>query len=113
MPLVRLLEAADAPLVSARERAAFVAEQFAFQQVLRDGGAVDRDKRRLGAGAVLVDGAGDQFLARPGFAPDEHGDGLGGDAADFLADVLHRAAGADERGSARDRARRAGSRVHA
>ena len=34
--VVRLLEAADAPLVSARERAAFVAEQFAFQQVFRE-----------------------------------------------------------------------------
>ena len=98
--LVRLLEAADAPLVSAGERAAFVAEQFAFQQVFRDGGAIDRDKRGFGARAVLVDGAGDQFLARAGFAPDEHGDGLGGDAADFLAHVLHRAAGADEGRSA-------------
>jgi hypothetical protein len=29
--LVRLLEPTDAPLVRARERAAFVAEQFAFQ----------------------------------------------------------------------------------
>jgi hypothetical protein len=45
---------------------------------------------------MLVDGAGDQLLARPRFAPDEHGDGLGGNAADALVHVLHRAAVADE-----------------
>ena len=33
--LVRLLEATDAPQVSARERAAFMAEELAFQQVVQ------------------------------------------------------------------------------
>ena len=80
-----------------------MAEQFTFEQVLRDGGAIDCDKRRFGARAVLVDGAGDKLLARSCFAPDEHGDGLGGDAADFLAHVLHRAARADEGCAALDR----------
>src|SRR5258706_9234915 len=94
--LVGLLETADAPLVRARERAAFVTEQFAFQQVLRDGRAIDCDKRGFGARAMLVDGAGDKFFARPRFAPDEDGDGPGGDAANFLVDVLHRAARADQ-----------------
>ena len=75
-------------------------EQFAFQEIFRDGSAVDCYERRFGARAVLVNRAGDQFLARPGFTPDEDGDGFGGDAADFLAHVLHRAACADERRSA-------------
>ena len=101
--LVRLLEAADAPLVGARERAAFVAEQFTLQEVFRNGGAIDRDERRFGARAVLIDGAGDQLLARARFAPDEHGDRLGGDAANFLAHVVHRLADADEGCSALDR----------
>src|SRR5207249_12118263 len=65
--LVRLLEAPDAPLVRASERAAFVAEQFAFEQILRYCSAIDRDERRFGARAVLVDGASNQFLARPRF----------------------------------------------
>jgi hypothetical protein len=52
---------------------------------------------------VLVDRAGDQFLARPGFPSDEHGDGFGGDAADLLADVVHGAAGAYQGYSALDR----------
>src|SRR5881628_3321334 len=34
---VGLLKAADAPLVRTREGTAFVAEQFAFEQILRDG----------------------------------------------------------------------------
>ena len=94
--VVGLLEAADAPGFRAGERAAFVAEQFAFQQGFRDGRAIDGDERRVGAVAVLVNGAGDQFLAGAGFAANQHGDRLGGDAADFLVDGLHGAAVADD-----------------
>ena len=93
---VGLLEAADAARVRAGERAAFVAEEFALQQRLGDGGAVDGDERLLRAVAVLVDGARDQFLAGAGFAADEHGDRLGGDAANLLVDRLHGAAVADD-----------------
>ena len=109
--LVGLLEAADAPLVRAGERAAFMAEEFAFEQVLGDGGAIDRDERGFGARAVLIDGAGHEFLARSGFAPDQDGDGLGGNAADFLAHVLHRAARADESRAAFDRGVRQSHRL--
>ena len=94
--MVGLLEAADAAGLGAGEGAAFVAEQFAFQQGFGDGGAVDGDEGRFGAVAVLVDGAGDEFLAGAGLAADEHVDGLGGDAANFLVDGLHGAAVADE-----------------
>ena len=52
---------------------------------------------------MLIDGASNQFLARPRLAPDKHRDGLGGDASDFLAHVLHRAARADEGRAALDR----------
>ena len=96
---VRLLEAADAPLLRAGERTAFVAEEFALQKIFRDGGAIDGDERCLRPVAVLVEGAGDEFLAGAGLAANEHGDGLGGDAADFLAHILHGSAGADERGA--------------
>ena len=45
VPQVGLLEAADPARVGAGESAAFVAEQFAFQQRFGDGRAVDRHER--------------------------------------------------------------------
>ena len=93
---VGLLEPADAPRLRAGEGAAFVAEQFALQQRFGNGGAVDRDERRVGPIAVLVKGAGDQLLAGAGLAADEHVDRLGGDAANLLVDGLHGGAAADQ-----------------
>ncbi len=89
---VRLLEAADAPQFRAGERAALVAEQFAFEQRFGNRRAVDGDERRLRAVAVLVNRARDEFLAGAGFAANQHVDRLGGDAADLLVNGLHRAA---------------------
>jgi hypothetical protein len=65
---VALLKLADAAAVRPGEGTLLVPEQLGFEQVLRDGGAVKEEKRCLGPGAVLVDGAGDQFLG--GAAPD-------------------------------------------
>ena len=48
---VGLLEFADAARDGAGEGALLVAEQFGFQQVLRDRRAIDRDERLLGAAA--------------------------------------------------------------
>ena len=93
---VALLELADAAAVGAGEGALLVAEQLALQQGLRDGGAVEGQERRLGPGAVLVDGAGDQFLAGAALAGDQHRHVLGGDAADGLVDLAHGRAGADD-----------------
>src|SRR5262249_51122685 len=53
------------------ERPLDVAEQLALEQALAQGAAVDPDVRAVGAGAELVDGAGDDLLARPGFAHEE------------------------------------------
>ncbi len=87
--MVGLLEAADALAGGPGERAAFMAEKFAFQQRFRNGRAVDGHKGRVGPVAVLVNGAGDQLLARAGLPADEYIHRLGGNAADFLVDVLH------------------------
>ena len=103
--MVGLFEPADALRVRAGEGAAFVAEQFAFQQRFGNGGAIDGDERRVGAVAVLVNGAGDQFLAGAGFAADEHVHRFGGDPANLLVNFLHRGALADERISSRRRIR--------
>ncbi len=63
-----LLELADAAAVGPGEGAFLVPEQLRLLQVLRDGGAVDGQERRLGAGPVLVNCAGDQLFA--GATPD-------------------------------------------
>ena len=56
-------------------------KQFGFGQGLGQGGAVDSDKRLRAARAFLVNGLGQQFLARAAFAKQQQGDiGAGGDA---------------------------------
>ena len=84
-----LLELADAAAIGAGEGALLMPEQFALQQLLRDGRAVEGQELGLGPRAVLVDGTGDQFLARSALPGDQHGESLVGDAADGLADFLH------------------------
>lgn len=73
-----------------------MAEEFGFEEGFGNGSTIDGDERGLGAVAVLVERAGNQFLAGAGLAADEDIDGLGGDAADFLVDVAHGAALSDE-----------------
>ena len=50
------------------EGAFFIAEQFRFEQRFRQTGAIHGDERPLGARTGLVNHAGDEFLARAGFA---------------------------------------------
>src|SRR6266567_1475362 len=69
----------------ARERAAHVPKEFAFENVLGDGATVDLDERPIFARAVVMDGPSDELFARPAFASDEHG-GLGGS---HELDLLH------------------------
>jgi hypothetical protein len=92
---VRLFEPADAASFGTGEGAAFVAEQLAFEEVFGNSGAIDGEKRAVGTGAVLTEGAGDEFLARPGFAQDEDGEVGAGDSPDLLAQGLHGSAFAD------------------
>ena len=94
---VALLELADAAAVGAGEGALLVAEQLALQQRLGDGGAVQRQERRLRPRPVVVDGAGDELLAGAALAGDQDRDVLRGDAADGLVDLTHRRAAAEDR----------------
>ena len=55
-----------------RERALDVAEELRFEQGLGNRRAVDLDERQASLRAAIVDGAGDQFLARAGFARDQY-----------------------------------------
>src|SRR5688572_8505449 len=95
--MMSLLKAADAASLGSGECATFMAKQFTLQEGVGDGRAIDRDKRLPGATAVLVDGAGTQFLAGACFAANEHGDRGGSDSPDFLIDRLHSSAVANDR----------------
>ena len=94
--MVALLEFADALDGRAGERAFLVAEQFAFQKLLGNGGAIDREERLLAAVAVMINRAGDEFLAGAAFAGDERGGVGAGDLADELEHLLHRLAAPDD-----------------
>ena len=68
--------------IGAGEGALLVAEQLAFQQLGRDGAAVDGDERPLPARAGVVDGAGRELLAGARLAEDQHAGIVRGDLAD-------------------------------
>ena len=69
---VRLLELPDATRRGPGERTLLVTEQFRFEQILRNGGAIDRDEGAPGAAAVRVQVAGHHFLAGAALAGDQH-----------------------------------------
>ena len=69
---VRLLEAALTLVNRPRERAFLVSEQLRFQQIVRQGRAVQLEQWPAGARRVVVDGASDQLLAGAGFAAHQH-----------------------------------------
>ena len=91
-----LLEVAFAGGDGAGEGAFLVAEELGFDEGFWNGAAGDSDKGAVGAGAEVVNGAGDQFLTRAAFAGDEHGGVEIGHAAHKLIDALHAGAGADD-----------------
>ena len=95
-PAVALLELADPGGDGPGEGALLVAEELRLEQPLGDRRAVDRQERALDPAAVLVDGAGDQFLAGPALAADQDGHVLRRDPADRLVDVEHLRAAADQ-----------------
>jgi len=94
--LVAALEFAHVGPVRARERPALVAEQLALEERLGDGRAVDGHEGLLHALAVVVDGAGHQFLTGAALAGDEHGDVLARHLPDQLEHLLDLAVVADD-----------------
>jgi len=91
-------EEAMAVGVGAGEGAFDVAEELAFDEVGGEAAAVDDDKGEVAAGAGVVDGAGDEFLACAGLAGDEDGLAGGGDVGDLAEELLHAGGVADEAG---------------
>ena len=90
------LELAAPLAVCPGERAAHMAEQFAFHQGFRQCGAVDADQRLAGARRAALDGQCHQFLAYPGFPADQHRQLTLAEQVDFFLQALHRRTVADQ-----------------
>ena len=73
-----------------------MAEELTLDEGLRDGAAVDRDERPAGACASSMKLARDELFAGAGLAFDQDGDRAVGHAADFLVNLLHQPAIADD-----------------
>src|SRR5690606_24117787 len=95
-PAVGLLELPDPLLRGAGEAPLLVAEQLGLDELARDGGAVDLDDGAGAAGALVVDPAGDELLARAGLAGDEHARLGRRHAGDGALDALDGRAVADD-----------------
>ena len=89
-PALRLLETPSALRLRPGEGATLMAEQLRLQQILGNGGGVDGHERAVCDRRVLVQGTRHQFLARTGFAGDQHGDGTLAEATDRPEHILHR-----------------------
>ena len=76
------------------EGTAFVAEQFGFKQILRNGRGVDGDERFRGSRAVTMQGACHQFLAAAGLAVDQDSRMRLRQPANGAEHLLHRRRGA-------------------
>src|SRR5437763_1334137 len=85
----RVREAPEPPQLRIRECARFMPEQFALEQCFRQRSTIDDDKGLLGARAVLVKGAGDQFFTGARFPANEDGHRSRSHAPDFFVDFLH------------------------
>ncbi len=89
-PAVRLFELAPLHRGGAAEGALFMAEQLAFDQRFRNGGAIDGDEGPIGACAVLVNPPRHQFLAGPVLAADQDPAVGGTGRFDQLTKLFHR-----------------------
>ena len=86
---VGLLEAAPARSLRASEGPAFVTEEFALQQILRDRCGVDGHKGAIGTRRMFVQCARHQLFARTRFAGDEHRHMALRQASDGAEHILH------------------------
>ena len=73
-----------------------VSEQLGLDKALGERRRVERDETLLGARRVVVNGAGDQFLAGSRFALNQHGAVHRGDQFQRRKELLHGAVAADD-----------------
>src|SRR5882762_25289 len=91
------LERSLAGRIGAGERAPLMAKELALHQLVRQRGAVQRDKWGFGVGAQAMEFAGDQLLARSALTNDERGTGYRSDTDDHFLELLERRARPDQR----------------
>ena len=77
-----------------------MAEELAFEQAFGKSAAIDPDIGARGAGAKLMDRAGDQLFARARFAGQQHGGRSPGHQAGESGDLQHGRAGSNDPGQA-------------
>ncbi len=85
----------------AGERALLMAKEFAFENGLGEGAAVDRSEGMLRPLGVLVDGARDQFFSGATRSEDEHVGIARRDSGDGVIDLEHSRASTDDGGAQR------------
>src|SRR6267142_6812977 len=90
------LEAADLLGDGAGEGTFLMAEQLALQEPRGHGRAVELDERALPTRAQVVQGAGDQLLARARFPTNKYRGVGGGDGFDLLEDPAEGGAVSDD-----------------
>src|SRR5215813_4947584 len=78
-----------------REGALLITEQFAFNEILRQGPAVDSDKRRILLERVVMDASRYQFLSGSTFTRDQNSSPVAAGCSHFFMHRLHRSALAD------------------
>ena len=93
---VGLLELAFALFDGRGEGSALVAEEFALDQLRRDGRTVDLDERGRGTDALGMEPAGHELFARAVFARDQHTGLARGHLVDQPADVFDFGRDADD-----------------
>jgi hypothetical protein len=91
-----LHEEAGARALGVGEGAAHVAEELALEQRRGHGRAVDGEEGPRAPRALLVEGPGDELLARAALARDQHRRAAVGHAGHQVEDPLHRRALAEE-----------------
>ena len=99
-------EATVAARAGAGEGPFLVTEELAVDQGLHDGAAIDDDERVSRAPTVLMQGAGDDFLAGAGLPVNHHGIVGGDDGFDLIREPLNGGALSHDRGDRGPSARR-------
>ncbi len=93
---IRQFEAPEAPLHRSGEGPFLMAEQFGGDQTRRQCTAVHTDEGAARSLRSLVDGAGDQFLARPRLACDQYAGVCGSHLANPRQNSLQRLRGTND-----------------
>src|SRR5262245_15556713 len=92
---VGLLEETEMIAVSASKCSSLVTEQLTFHQLVRNRGAVDAQHWPIGPETGLMNGAGDELLARSTFATQQHAAASPRHASNFGFELANARAVAD------------------